>query len=226
MEKQAIITVRFSPRPNANQCMSCERQEARCRAFCQQKGYTVARVLYDRKITGGTLDRPGLQEALASLKAGMVLIADSSDRLARDMLTNLLIRHQVSEAGATVEFADGSPADTTPEGELFANILAAFAAYERARIRRNTRRGLARKKANGDWLGRVPIGWKRDPENPKRLAKCKQEQKAIAHARLLSKGSCSSKQIAAFLTREYGPCRGKPWSARTVRKLLSRSASA
>ena len=110
----------------------------------------------------------------------------------------------------------------TPEGELFQNILAAFAAYERARFARRTKAGLAKKKANGEWLGRPPIGWKIDPTGTKRLVRDEQEQAAIHKARELSEHGWNSEVIADLLTQSLGLCRGRPWSARTVRKLLAK----
>lgn len=218
---QAIIYTRFSPRPDADECKSCEKQEDRCREYCQRKEYTVADAFADKDVSGKALNRPGLGAALEALVPGMVFVVDSSDRLARDMLVNLTIRYQVERAGCQIEYADGSPVSNTPEGELFANILAAFAAYERARFARRTKAGLAKKKARGEWLGRVPIGWRIEKET-KRLVRNEDEQAAIAWAVELSKWGLSSDQIAPMLTADAGSCRGKPWKGRTVRKLLTR----
>lgn len=217
---QAIIYTRFSPRPNADQCKSCDKQEERCREYCQRKGYEVVDAFPDKDVTGGVLRRPGLAAALEALGPGMVLVVDASDRLARDMLVNLTIRYQVERAGCHIEYADGSPVSNTPEGELFANILAAFAAYERARFARRTKAGLAKKKARGEWLGRVPIGWQVE-QGTKRLVRNEDEQAAIGWAVELSRWGLSSDQIARHLTADAGQCRGRAWSGRTVRKILA-----
>ncbi len=219
--KHAIIYCRFSPRPNVDECKSNEKQEERCRVYCEKAGIIVESVFYDIAISGKRFDRPALHAALADLRSGMALVVDTSDRLARDMLVALTIRHQVQQAGATIEFADGSPLADTPEGELFANILAAFAAYERSRFARRTKAGLAKKKERGEHLGRIPIGWKIDPET-KQLVLHSTEQAAIQHAKALRRACFKSEQIASELTRNYGHCRGKPWSARTVRRILSK----
>lgn len=225
MAKQAIIYTRFSPRPNARECDSCEKQEERCRAYCKRQGYeSDAAWMADEAVSGGLLNRPGLMEAINRLKPNNILVVDSSDRLARDMLVNLTIRHQVEQAGATIEFADGSPADTTPEGKLFQNVLAAFAAYERDRIRLRTKNGLEKKRKNGErTTGKIPIGWNEDPEDPKRLVRCEQERRAIIQMCSL-RYKMTSEQIALELTNSLGFCRGRPWSARTVRKLIKRHA--
>jgi len=226
MTKQAIIYTRFSPRPNARECDSCEKQEERCWAYCEQKGYTIKAVRSDKDISGGNLNRLGLSQAIAMLDSSKVLVVDSSDRLARDMLVNLIIRHYVEQAGATIEFADGSPCEDTPEGKLFQNMLAAFAAYERDRIRMRTKNGLAKKRKNGErTTGKIPIGWKKDPKDPKRLVVCEQERQAILVAcRLSREYKLSSDIIAKEIDDNLGPCRSKPWSARTVRKLIKRHA--
>jgi len=227
MTKQAIIYTRFSPRPNAQECNSCEKQAERCVTYWRAKGYGPCTAIYmDKDVSGGELNRPRLNAAIAALNPGDVLIVDSSDRLARDMLVNLTIRYQVEQAGATIEFADGSPQAITPEGKLFQNILAAFAAYERDRIRLRTKKGLEKKRKNGErTTGKIPIGWQEDPEDPKRLVVCEQERKAIklACAAKAVTGTTSD-LIAQQLDNELGPCRGNPWSARTVRKLIKRHA--
>ena len=226
MLKQAIIYTRFSPRPNAAECDSCEKQYERCQALLDRKEYTNRGRYQDRAVSGGVLNRPGLLAALKGLKPGQVLVVDSSDRLARDMLVNLTIRQQVLDAGATIEYANGSPSEDTPEGKLLTNILAAFSAFERDRIRLRTKQGLDKKRKNGErTTGKVPIGWMLDPNDLKRLVVCKQERNAILRmVRMSMTLNATSTEIANWLNNCCSHCRGKPWSARTIRKLIKRHA--
>lgn len=223
----AIIYTRFSPRPNAKECDSCEKQQERCRIYCGQKGYEVRQCFHDENISGGDLNRPGLSFAIRCLLPGDILVVDSSNRLARDMLVNLTIRHQVEEAGATIEFADGTPPATTPEGWLFQNILAAFAAYERDRIKLNTKRGIARNRALGKKInGRIPTGMKEDPENPGMLVKCDRERNAILQVcrwKSLHQ-SMTTHEMAITLDVQPGIWlyRGSPWSPRLIRKIIAK----
>ena len=223
MTKQAVIYTRFSPRPNAKDCDSCEKQGERCQAYCKQRGYAWGCIHTDKNKSGSNLDRPALARAIDLLRFGEadILVVDSSDRLARDMLVYVTIESQVEQAGATIEFADGSPPGTTPEGKFFRHIMAGQAAYVRDCIRLRTKLGLEKKRKNGErTTGKIPIGWKLDPDNPKRLVVCGIERLAILRIfRLTSTGQTSS-QIAIQL----GLCRGKPWSARTIRKLIKRHA--
>lgn len=227
MTTQAIIYTRFSPRPNAAECTSNEEQEERCKQYCNKKEYTMFpyRSYQDRKVSGSILNRPGLQAALGALEPGMILVVDSSDRLARDMLVNLTIRHRVKEAGATIEYADGSPTSTTPEGELVEDILAAVSSFQRKCIQRNTKRGLARKRKNGErTTGKIPIGWREDPKDLKRLVVCEEEREAIIRICYGASQGWPSKKIASDLDVQLPYCRGKEWSPRTIRKLIKRHA--
>ena len=220
--KQAIIYSRFSPRPNAEECESCEKQEDRCREYCEQQDYEIVAYHKDKATTGGLLYRPGLDKAINSLRSGMVMVVDRNDRLARDMLVSLTIRHRIDLRDATLEYADGSPGDCTPEGELFQNILAAFAAYERGRIRARLRNWAVQKKERGEWMGRPPIGWMIDPEDSTQLVENDIERQAIVRICDLNLDGYPSGQIANILTNEFGPCRGNPWSDRTVRRLINK----
>jgi site-specific DNA recombinase len=213
----AVISTRLSPRPNAAECESCDRQEERCLAYCNAKDYKVLPASEeslshrDEDVSGGVFERPGLAaaiEALAALDGEKVLVVDSMSRLGRDMLVILTIRHEVERAGARIEFADGTPVGTTPEGELFGHILAAFATYERARVRHATSRGLKRRQKNGEWFGRPRVGWMRDPNDSKKLVPHPGEQQAIGRAVRLSQLGHPSQRIAELLTEEFGPFRG------------------
>ena len=84
----AMISTRFSPRPDAAGCDSCDKQEERCRASCASRGYYKVRTVHpDDEVSGGVLDRPGLAAALRDLAdAGQegedaVLVVDTVDRL-------------------------------------------------------------------------------------------------------------------------------------------------
>ena len=219
MAKQAIIYERFSPRPDADESKSNEKQEERCRAHCERKGYEVVGVFPDKNISGGLLERPELSKAIAALKPGMVFVADTTRRLARDMFVYLVLRQQIESAGATIEFADGSPCDATPESRLFQNVLAAFAQYDRERFAARTKAGLAKKRAQGMHVGRVPVGHRIDKATGK-LVPDEWEQKAMERACQCAGARMKSEDIAAVLTQEFGPFRSKPWNARTVRKFL------
>ena len=221
--KQAIIYCRFSPRPDAKKSKSNALQEDRCIAYCAKQEYRINDIFPDRAVSGKTLNRPGLSKAIAALRPGMILVVDSNDRLARDVLIALTIQSQVEQCGATIEVADGSPARTTPEGNLMANILAAFAQFERERFARRTKAGLSKKRANGQWLGKPPIGYNLDSVT-KQLVENADEQKAVDLIFSFHKLGMSSDKIALIMTPECGYlCRGKPWSARTIRKLVAKS---
>jgi DNA invertase Pin-like site-specific DNA recombinase len=221
--KRAVIYCRFSPRPDADECDSNLGQEVRCKAYCDGKRYEYNPdyIFKDSAVSGGKRNRPGLDAAIAALQPGMVLVIDRNDRLARDMLVALTIHHEVEQLGCTIEFADGSPLRNTPEGKLFSNLLSAFAQFERERFALRTKDGMARKKAEGVWCGRPPIGW-RKTKGSEKLTADKYEQKAISMAQHMHHLGFSSEAIAIDVQGECGPCRGKPWSARTIRRILAR----
>jgi DNA invertase Pin-like site-specific DNA recombinase len=219
-EPKAVIYTRFSPRPNADDCDSAEHQAHRCRVYCDKKDYHVVGEYSDKAISGGILNRPELTKLLSLLPPGAVVVVDRNDRLARDLLINLTIQNEIKKLGGSVEFADGSPLQTNPEGRLFQNILAAFAQFEREKFSERTKNGMARKKAEGVWCGRPPIGWtKTKGEN--KLREYEPEQWAIAMIKEKHKQGYTSGEIASLMNKT--PIKpGRPWSARTIRKILAR----
>jgi DNA invertase Pin-like site-specific DNA recombinase len=180
----------------------------------------VANVFSDRNISGKKYPRPELTKALDSIKKDITFIADTWDRVARDMLVSLTIVNEIEQRGGRIETADGVPPRTTPEGELVGNILSAIAQYRRQCISKNTKRGLAKKKEAGQYLGRPPYGYR--VEN-KKLVEDKHEQTVLKL--ILSYQRFTANSIAKMLNLDCIPCRGNRWTARTIRKILARETS-
>lgn len=227
--QEVVIYTRFSPRPDHEECDSCEKQAQRCWDYLEREAvsrgckYTVLEVCEDKNVSGGVYERPGLKRALERLVCRdrrRMLLVDSADRLARDVMVAGMIKADVEKAGAYIEYANGISPTDTPEGKFLDNILSAVAALERDKIRARTKAGLARKAAAGVYLGKVPIGYMRDPET-KGLVECPEEREIVNEIKFkrLHFG-LTSKAIARQIQINHGQIRGNTWSDRTVRKLL------
>jgi DNA invertase Pin-like site-specific DNA recombinase len=100
--------------------------------------------------------RPGLDQALAAVRAGDTLVVPKLDRLARsvpdarDIGDSLVARGVRLSLGGTIY----DPAD--PMGKMFFNILATFAEFEVDLLRLRTREGMAIARAKGKLRGKQP----------------------------------------------------------------------
>lgn len=89
------------------------------------------------------------------LEPGDTLVVLKLDRLGRDNIDVQQTITQLSERGIRVVSLDLPAHDlTTSEGKLLLQMFAAFAEFERNRIRERTREGLERAKRQGKRLGR------------------------------------------------------------------------
>ena len=126
------------------------------RAMLEELGVAPERIYMDRGLTGTTRARPGLDQALAAVRAGDTLVVPKLDRLARSVPDARQIADALVERG--VKLALGAsiydPAD--PMGKMFFNILATFAEFEADLIRMRTREGMAIARAKGKLRGKRP----------------------------------------------------------------------
>lgn len=116
-----------------------------------------AEPIFSDELTGKNAARPGLIEAKEFLRTGDTLLVYSTDRLGRSMTDVVTIVTELGERG--VEFTSlTEPFDTTtPGGELFFHICAAFAQMNGRIISERTRAGLAAAKARGRGGGRPTV---------------------------------------------------------------------
>ncbi|AYR26927.1 recombinase family protein [Herbaspirillum rubrisubalbicans] len=110
----------------------------------------------DWGVSGAISSRPGLDEAIANLRAGDTLIVWRLDRLGRSLthLTQLLEYFAKKGIGfsSVTEHMDTSSAG----GRLIFHVMAALAEFERSLISERTRAGMACAKSAGKVIGRRP----------------------------------------------------------------------
>jgi DNA invertase Pin-like site-specific DNA recombinase len=115
--------------------------------------------IFSDKFTGKSAVRPGLQECLAYLRDNVddVLLVYATDRLGRSMTDVVTIVEQLHARGIQFRSLTEPFDTTTPGGELFFHICAAFAQMNGRIISDRTRAGLAAAKARGKAGGRPTV---------------------------------------------------------------------
>lgn len=136
---------------------STDRQDLTAqRAALAALGVAEDRIYTDHGLTGTSRARPGLDQAMAAVRVGDMLVVLKLDRLARSVPDARTIADQLEAKG--VKLALGAsvydPAD--PMGKMFFNILATFAEFEVDLIRMRTREGMAIARAKGKLRGKQP----------------------------------------------------------------------
>src|SRR6266487_1992875 len=137
-------------------CSTDKQDLAAQQAMLEELGVAPERIHMDRGLTGTTRARPGLDQALAAVRAGDTLVVPKLDRLARSVpdarqIADALVARGVKLALGTSVY---DPAD--PMGKMFFNILATFAEFEADLIRLRTREGMAIARAKGKLRGKRP----------------------------------------------------------------------
>lgn len=145
--------------------------------------------------TGSTMARPGLDAALAYVRAGDTLVVEELSRLGRTTIGVLDLARDLEARSVSLRIL-GLGVDTgTPTGKLTLTILAAVAEMERSLLIERTRSGLAEARRQGRVGGRPPA--------------LTEDQRALAR-RLISEGR-SYRTVARMMGT----------SARTVQRAVA-----
>ena len=113
-------------------------------------------IFSDHGISGAGFERPGLNQALNSLRAGDMLVVWRLDRLGRSLVDLITLINDL--AAKKIEFHSLTEAiDTsTSGGRLTFHIMGAMAEFERAIISERTKAGMRVARARGSRIGRKP----------------------------------------------------------------------
>jgi site-specific DNA recombinase len=162
----AIYTRKSSEEGLEQSFNSLEAQREACRAYVlsqKHEGWTVLANRYDDGgFSGGTMERPGLNQLLTDVRASKVdtVVVYKVDRLTRSLtdfskIIEIFDAQKVSFVSVTQHFNT-----TTSMGRLTLNVLLSFAQFEREITGERIRDKIAASKKKGMWMGGlVPLGY-------------------------------------------------------------------
>lgn len=217
----ARLYARFSPRPNAQDCDSNDRQLADLERWCRDRGIPVAGRYRDDAVSGAERDRTGFWSCIADCKPGDIILVRDWDRFARDrgfagyVLSDLRRRGiQVRSITQTGDMPESS------ETRLISNIMLDFAEYQREITASRTKAAMLRKQKEGEKVSNIPLfGYRHEGD---RLVEVPEEQVALSRAKQLLADGNSYKRTAKVLNDEGVTYRGRRWHHWKVSKIARR----
>jgi DNA invertase Pin-like site-specific DNA recombinase len=145
------------------------------------------RQIYEEVVSGARTERPVLQQTLAHLRQGDVLMIWKLDRLGRSLRHLIEVVTDLAQRGIGFTSLQENLDTTTSSGKLVFHMFGALAEFERDLIRERTQAGLTAARARGRFGGR-PRGLSRQAEAT-----------ALAAETLYREGQLSVQQIAEQL---------------------------
>jgi DNA invertase Pin-like site-specific DNA recombinase len=145
------------------------------------------RQIYEEVVSGARTERPVLQQTLAHLREGDVLMIWKLDRLGRSLRHLIEVITDLAQRGIGFRSLQENLDTTTSSGKLVFHMFGGLAEFERDLIRERTHAGLTAARARGRFGGR-PRGLSRQAEAT-----------ALAAETLYREGQLSVQQIAAKL---------------------------
>ena len=158
----AIYTRKSSEEGLEQDFNSLDAQREACAAYIlsqASEGWKLLPEFYDDGgLSGGTLDRPGLQRLLDDVRAGRIdiIVVYKVDRLTRSLLDFSKLVEAFDAAGTSFVSVTQSFNTTTSMGRLTLNMLLSFAQFEREVTAERIRDKIAASKARGMWMGGTP----------------------------------------------------------------------
>lgn len=155
---RALAYLRVSTAEQVDSGAGLDAQRATVTAEAERQGWSVEFVV-DAGLSGATLARPALLDALSRLDAGDadVLVAAKLDRVSRSVHDFSGLLDRAHRSGWRLVLLDSGVDTSTAPGEMVANMLASAAQYERRLISQRTKDALAAKRAAGVRLGRPSV---------------------------------------------------------------------
>jgi len=183
MKRCAIYTRKSTEEGLEQDFNSLHAQREACEAYIKSQrheGWKLVRTKFnDGGFSGGTMNRPALQDLLAAIERGEVdvIVVYKVDRLTRALsdfakIVDLLDSKGVSFVSVTQQFNT-----TSSMGRLTLNVLLSFAQFEREVTAERIRDKIAASKKKGMWMGGpLPLGY---DVNDRKLIINKPEAKTV-----------------------------------------------
>ena len=225
-QRCAIYTRKSSEEGLEQEFNSLDAQREACEAYVasqKAEGWVALRDRYDDGgFSGGTLERPGLQQLIADIEAGRVdvVVVYKIDRLSRSLMNFAKVVEVFDRNNVTFVSVTQSFNTTTSMGRLTLNILLSFAQFEREVIGERIRDKFAASRKRGMWMGGwAPLGY---DVKDRKLVVNDPEAVLVKHlfTRFLSLGSVTL-VVRELHAQRRATKRGKPFDKGIVYKLLN-----
>lgn len=182
--RTAIGYVRVSTLEQSESGLGLEAQRQAIRSEAERRGWNLVAIHEDAGVSGKAMaNREGLANALQAVKdhgADRVLVVAKLDRLSRSMLDLAQMMSVAQQQGWGLVALDVDVNTSTPNGKLMANVMGAFAEFERMLIGQRTKDALAIKRAEGVQLGRPRVTTDETVETVRQLRTEGRSLRAIA----------------------------------------------
>lgn len=189
----------------------------------QELGCTEILWFDDIGISGskGLDGRPGLLAAINSLERNDYFLVAKLDRLARDLMTQLVLDSMIKKAKATLIscHGEGTSLENDPQARFMMQILGAVAELERALIQQRTKAAMAMKRAKGEKTGgKMPYGY---TSHDGKLIPKQDEQLIIQKILRYRTEGVTIRGIIAELNRASIPTKfGCQWNISQIQKVI------
>lgn len=155
---------RVSSTESAENGYSIGEQTERLKKYCEVMDWEVYKIYTDPGYSGANMDRPGLQEMIKDVEAGLIdkVVVYKLDRLSRSQKDTLFLIEDVFLKNKTDFVSITESFDTSSSfGIAMVGILAVFAQLERSKIQERTSAGKEGRAKDGLFHGSkwVPIGY-------------------------------------------------------------------
>ena len=160
----AAIYVRVSTDQQAEKGYSLDTQLAACRKCAWELGASTIEEYVDDGYSAEFIERPNLTRLRTAVKAkefDLVVFYDP-DRMARNLLHQLIIAEEIDKSGAELKFVIVNY-DQSPDGRFMFGIRGLLAQLEKEKIKERTMRGKRGKAAKGMVISDTkPFGYSYD----------------------------------------------------------------
>ncbi len=164
-----------------------ENQMIELRTYCAARGWSVTAEYVDAGISGATSSRPQLDAMMQAARRRQcdAIVCWKLDRMGRSLAHLITLLDEITSLGIGFVSLGESIDLSTSAGRLQLHLLAAFAQFERERIRERIHLGLDRARKQGKKLGRRP----------------RREGEPLTVRRAATLWGCSKSQAARRLSR-------------------------
>ena len=195
--QECVVIYRVSTEGQVERGNGLLQQQQSVHDFAETHGLKIVREFTDAGVSGSApiTSRPGLVGALQALEPGMILLCSKLDRIARDMLLQLMVEQEVKKKRCRILSAsnEGTGGDA-PTDILMRQMMQVFSNFERNLISSRTKASLQARKRAGLRTGTIPYGYYADSQG--RLLKDPKTQQTISLVKTLRSEGYSWRRLA------------------------------